>query len=264
MRKHEIELVTALAEGTLEDETEARALVASSEKARSEYEAQRIALDALATVSPATLTDSEKAALHRDVWTELSARPSGPQKATTWYFRWSYAAAGLFLVVGLFAVLNTGGFSGGDEAATEELAASSDAGETADATVATGGADQAAGAPTVAGDSAADVEAGTADPIVEFFREQASRVRSGQLYPALAFPEKDRSSVATENSACLTSAGLDEYETLGEITFDEALSYGLNPETPYLVAVPAGFPINESTPVAFVDLLTCDRIHIDE
>ncbi|MEE8406157.1 MAG: hypothetical protein V3S32_03300 [Acidimicrobiia bacterium] len=263
MRKHEIELITALAEGALEDETEARALVASSEKARSEYEAQRIALDALATVPPATLTDGEKATLHRDVWTELSASPSGPQKATPWYFRWSYAAAGLFLVVGLFAILNTGGFSD-DDAATEELAASRDAGETADTTVATGGADQAAGAPTVAEDSAADVEAGTADPIVEFFREQASRVRSGQLYPALAFPEKDQSSVATENSACLTSAGLDEYEALGEITFDEALSYGLNPEAPYLVAVPAGSPIDESTPVAFVDLLTCDRIHIDE
>lgn len=261
MRKHEIELIAALAEGTLEDETQARALIASSSKARAEYEAQKTALDALAKIQPAVLSDTEKATLHRDIWTELKARPVATKKVTPWYYRWSYAAAGLFLVVGLVAVLNTGG---GDDAATEEIAASREAGETADTTIATGGADQGAEAPSVAEDSTTDGEAGTPDPVVEFFREQASRVRAGQFYSALAVPEKDQSSVATENSACLSSAGLDEYEALGKVTFDEAMSYGLDPETPYLVAVPAGVPIDESTPVAFVDLLTCDRIHIDE
>jgi hypothetical protein len=262
MRRHEIELIAALAEGTLEDETEARALVASSEKARSEYEAQRTALDALTSVPPATLTDSEKAVLHRDVWTELTARPPGLQKATPWYFRWSYAAAGLFLVVGLFAVLNTDGFSG-DNAATEELTGSRDAADTADTTVAVGGADQGAETPSIAEDGVSADDAGSDDPIVGFFRREASKVRAGQFTSATAAQSEEYQGELDKQAECLLRADLEGYEALGEIAFDEALSYGLA-ETLYLVAVPAGVPIDESTPVAFVDLLTCDRIHTDE
>ncbi|MEE8375042.1 MAG: hypothetical protein V3S26_01805, partial [Acidimicrobiia bacterium] len=125
MRKHEIELITALAEGTLDDETQARALIESSNKARVEYEAQKTTLAALADVQPAVMSDIEKATLHRDIWTALKAQPVAVKKTAPWYYRWSYAAAGLFLVVGLFAVLNTDGFSG-DDAATEELATSRD------------------------------------------------------------------------------------------------------------------------------------------
>ena len=43
MRNKEVELIAALAEGSLEDETAARALVASSTKHQAEYEAQKTA-----------------------------------------------------------------------------------------------------------------------------------------------------------------------------------------------------------------------------
>lgn len=261
MRKHEIELIIALAEGSLEDETEARALIESSKKARSEYVAQKTALDALASVPPAELTDIEKAALHRDIWTALSAGPAVTQKTTPWHSRWSYVAAGLFVVVGLVAVLSTDAFSG-DDAAVESLGSSQDS--PAGTTLASAGADEGAEAPAVVEDTADASEAGTIDPVVDFFREHASQVRSGQFSSALAAPENDRESIADEYSACLSRADLDDYEALGEITFDEAGSYGLNPDSLYLVAVPTAVSLDESTPVAFVELLTCALVHIDE
>jgi hypothetical protein len=267
MRKHEIELIVALAEGSLEDETEARALIESSQKARSEYEAQKTALDALASVPSAELADIEKAALHRDIWTALSARPGVAQKTTPWYYRWSYAAAGLFVVVGLIAVLNTGAFSS-EDASLERLGSAQESGS--ESTLASGGTvqadegtDKGAEAPSLA-DDAGDGAADVADPVVEFFRENASRVRSGQFNAALAVPENDQETIADQYSACISRAGLDDYETLGEITFAEAESYGLNPETPYLVAVPTAAPLDENTPVAFVELPTCAQIYIDE
>ena len=261
MRKHEIELITALAEGSLEDETEARALIESSEKARSEYEAQKIALDALASIPPAEMTDNEKAALHRDIWTELSARPAVSQKATPRYYRWSYAAAGLFVVVGLVAVLNSNAFSS-DDASVERLGSSQDS--AAETTLASALADKGTETPSVAEDGAGDSEAGTVDPVVGLFREHASQVRSGQFSSALAAPENDQESIADEYSACISRAGLDDYETLGEITFAEAESYGLDPDSPYLVAIPTAAPLDDSTPVAYVELLTCALVHIDE
>jgi len=254
MRKHEIELIIALAEGSLEDETEARALIESSAKARSEYVAQKTALDALASVPPAELTDIEKAALHRDIWTALSAGPAVAQKATPWHSRWSYVAAGLFVVVGLVAVLSTDAFSG-DDAAVDSLGSSQDS--PAETTLASAGVDEGAEAPSIAEESAADSEAAAADPLLEFFREHASQVRSGQFSSAFSATGNDQGSIASQNSACLSRADLDDYEALGEITFDEAGSYGLNPDSLYLVAVPTAVSLDESTPVAFVELLTC-------
>ncbi len=261
MRKHEIELITALAEGSLEDETEARALIESSEKARSEYEAQKTALNALASVPPAELTEIEKAALHRDIWTALSAQPAIARKHMPWYNRWSYVAAGLVVVVGLVAVLNTDAFSG-DDASLEQLGSSQDL--ATGTTLASGGADGSAEAPAVVEDTTDASEAGTVDPVVEFFREHASQVRSGQFSSALAAPENDQGSIADEYSACLSRAGLDDYETLGEITFTEAGSTSLEPESSYLVAVPTAALLDESTPVAFVERLNCVRVYIDE
>ena len=261
MRKHEIELIIALAEGSLEDETEARALIESSKKARSEYVAQKTALDALASVPPAELTDIEKAALHRDIWTALSAGPAVTKKATPWHSRWSYVAAGLFVVVGLVGVLSTGAFSG-DDAAVESLGSSQDS--PAGTTLASAGADESVEAPSIAEESAADSEAAAADPLLDFFREHASQVRSGQFSSAFSATGNDRGSIASQNSACLSRADLDDYEALGEITFDEAGSYGLNPDSLYLVAVPTAVSLDESTPVAFVELLTCALVHIDE
>ncbi len=264
MRKHEIDLIAALAEGTLEDETEARALVASSGKARSEYEAQKTALNALASVPTSTLTDSEKAALHRDIWTQLKAQPVAAKKATPWYFRWSYAAAGLFLVVGLVAVLNTDGFSGGDDAATEELAAPLDAGETADTAVAAAGGDERAEAPSIAKDGASADDAELDDPMVGFFRREASKVRAGQFATAADTGGDEQQSVLDKQAECLLRADLEGYKAVGEVSFAEAEDFGLDPDTSYLVAVPTAEQLGEDTPIAFVEAATCSVAHTDE
>jgi hypothetical protein len=263
MRKHEIELITALAEGTLDDETQARALIESSNKARVEYEAQKTTLAALADVQPAVMSDIEKATLHRDIWTALKAQPVAVKKTAPWYYRWSYAAAGLFLVVGLFAVLNTDGFSG-DDAATEELATSRDVGEAADTTIAAGGADQGAEAPSIAENGATADDAVSEDPIVGFFTREASKVRAGQFATAAGSEADEQQSVFDEQAECLLQAALEGYEAVGQVSFAEAENFGLDPDTAYLVAVPTAEQLGEDTPVAFVEADTCALVHTDE
>lgn len=263
MRKHEIELITALAEGTLDDETQARALVESSNKARVEYEAQKTALAALADVQPAVMSELEKATLHRDTWTALKAQPVALKNTAPWYYRWSYAAAGLFLVVGLVTVLNTDGFSG-DDAATEELATSRDGSESADTSIAAGGADQGAEAPSIAEDGATSDDAGSDDPIVDFFRLEASKVRAGQFATATASEADEQQSAFDKQSECLLRADLDGYEAVGEVSFADAEALGLDPDTSYLIAVPTLEELGEDTPVAFVEVDTCELVHTDE
>lgn len=109
MRDQELELIAALVEGRLEDETEARALITSSIEAREEYETQKLAHDALQAMGTARLGEDERAALHRDVWTDLRAGAPTPKTRRPWYYRWVPVAAALFLVVGLAAVLSGGG-----------------------------------------------------------------------------------------------------------------------------------------------------------
>lgn len=67
MREHEIDLIAALVEGRLEDETEARALITSSPEMRQEYQAQKLAYEALAGAGMVRMTESERSALHRDI-----------------------------------------------------------------------------------------------------------------------------------------------------------------------------------------------------
>ncbi len=109
MRDHELELIAALAEGRLEDESEARALIASSAEHLAEYEAQKLAFETLRSTPPAAMTDIERAALHRDVWTELRSPVPVGASGNPWYYRWMPVAAGMFVVVGLVAVINQGG-----------------------------------------------------------------------------------------------------------------------------------------------------------
>ena len=263
MRKHEIELITALAEGTLDDETQARALIASSNKARIEYEGQKTALAALADVQPAVMTDIEKATLHRDTWTALKTQPVAVKKTAPWYYRWSYAAAGLFLVVGLVTVINTDGFSG-DEAGTDELAISRDGGEAADTSIAAGGADQGAEAPSIAEDGALADDSASDDPIVDFFRLEASKVRAGRFATATASEADEQQSVLDKQTECLLRADLEGYEAVGEVSFADAEDFGLDPDTAYLIAVPTAEELGEDTPVVFVEADTCALVHTDE
>ena len=114
MHDHPLDLIAALADGSLSDEAEARALVESCPECREEYRTQTEVIGWLAATPAAEMTDLEKAALHRDLWTELRNQP-GKSPATPWWQRLAYVAAGLFVTVGLVSVLNNGALNGGAE-----------------------------------------------------------------------------------------------------------------------------------------------------
>lgn len=106
MSSRERELITALAEGVLEDESEARALIERSFRLRTQYEEQKRALEALALVPAAELTVSEATDLRRDIWTALTTSEPAPVNAGRSPWAWGYAAVFLFAAVGMVAVLN--------------------------------------------------------------------------------------------------------------------------------------------------------------
>jgi len=258
MRNKEVELIAALAEGSLEDETAARALVASSTKHQAEYEAQKTAYQALSSIPPAQLTEHETAALHRDIWTELQNQPVAGTAKPPWYYRWSYAAAGIFVVVGLFVVLDQAipdsaptaliGSEDASEAATsdEGSAGFGDSGTTSADDTAT---DTTEAAAATDGEAGVDEE-GTkqfATPTVNSLTDLALLARSGDL-------EYDEPSPPDEAEACLIEAGLADYVVLGEVV----------EETRYLLAVPPDSDLETDTPISFVNADFCTEFYVDE
>jgi hypothetical protein len=243
MRDHERELIAALAEGSLEDETEARALLESSAEARAEYQLQLDALRALSTAGQAMMTESERAGLRRDLWTRLRAE----QAETTFpagIYRWSLVAAALFVVVGLAAVLGGGVLNqaqSGEDMAREAVEAT--AADESDTTVA---AAEAFDAP--AEDGAALMPPGAR----EYFAEEAAKLREGETVDR----EGDDD---TEEQSCLATAGLFDHEVIAVVGED-----GTSPVPgSYLAAVPTDEPIGADTPIHFVDSDTCEEVYTD-
>lgn len=287
MRDHELELIAALAEGRLEDESEARALIASSPEHLAEYEAQKLAFETLRSTPTAALTDIERAALHRDVWTELRS-PVPVGAGNPWYYRWMPVAAGMFVVVGLVAVVNQ---SGQDELATAELMMTTSAGDSL--------AGEEAGTVSTAAEAGADGEdagSGSTPPVtdsraldapeVAYYEAEADKVREGEL-EGVEVEGLDEETPQAVLESCLEEAGLTEYEIVAASTapFPEEVtdttvatdSSGEGSTSPstentlvppgdttqYLAAVPAGATLADA-PVAFVDLYNCVLIHLDD
>ena len=258
MRERELDLIAALVEGRLEDETEARALIDSSSKHREEYEAQKLAFETLSSVGSARLTDHEKAALHRDVWTELQARPTAAAKKAPWYMRWSYAAAGVLVVAGVAGIIT----QGGDDASVETFREVSSGLESAQVDE---GGDSAGDSATDVTESAGDdagagaVADGSADelipPAATFFSNKADETRERELDSA------ESEDLTAQHAECISRAGLQDYETIGELQIDggPADLSGI-----YLVAKPAGVEVDETTPIAFVEITSCEIAHLDE
>jgi len=247
MRERDRNLIAALAGGRLEDETEARALIESSEEARAEYEAQRAALDALSQVGPALMTEAEKAALHRDLWTQLRTEASPSRKGRAWFGRGAFVTAGLLLVIGVLAVVSQVNLGG-----SEQLALESADGAEEFATVTTAFAPAPSVAPQAPqADEESLTRAATALPDLDLLTEVAAQVRSGDLESgALDYDGRLKEGM----SACLEEAGLTEHTPIGEV----------QGESRYVVAVPAGEEIGPDTPVFFVDADTCALIYVDE
>ncbi|MDH3190390.1 MAG: hypothetical protein OEM39_07110, partial [Acidimicrobiia bacterium] len=107
MHRHNLDLIAEYAEGSSHDDAAARALVASCDVCAAEFEAQRSAIAAMESLGPLTLSEHEKARLHRDTWTALRTTPIDARPARRSWPAWAAgaAAAALLVTVGLSGVL---------------------------------------------------------------------------------------------------------------------------------------------------------------
>lgn len=266
MRDHELELIAALVEGRLEDETEARALIASSPELMAEYEAQRAAYDAMREAGTAALSESERSALRRDVWTELRSGARVAPSTTPWYYRWAPAAAGVLLVVGLVAVLAQGG--GGDSG--EQVVAADEAAEPTTSTAAASqfaesgdddsapsdGAEESATTSQGKADSGADTAASEA---ITVYQQEAERLRQGVFGERLRAYDSERSTV----EACVEQSGLDDHQILATLSAPSEATDTSGDEGRLAVALPQGAEL-ATAPLFFVDLDTCEVVYTDD
>jgi hypothetical protein len=270
MRDHELELIAALVEGRVEDESEARALIESSPELQAEYEAQKTAFEALSALGTASLTETERSSLRRDVWTELRAPVASAPSRSPWYYRWVPALAGMFVLVGLVAVISQGG---GDDASESvaRLNVEPTAADGADAGAGEVGADadEDEAMEEIATTSAAtEDDLALSPPAVDFYSAQASMVRSGAL-------EEEPTAETTQSpeaaaAPCLEAARLAGYVPLTILTApieSDTVDLGSIPvpseSNPVIVAIPEGANL-ASAVIAFVDQDSCQVIHLDE
>ncbi|MFQ5523415.1 MAG: hypothetical protein ACE5F5_07540 [Acidimicrobiia bacterium] len=252
MREQDRELIAALVEGRLEDETQARALIASSEEARAEYEAQLLARSALAELGPARMTEAEKAALHRDLWTRLRTEHAPTRRLRPTAMRWSLAAAALLLVVGVAGVLSQRAFTESGDLALVAVQENADGEEAITEAPAVTMAPAAPEAGT-AEDQFQAARTASAAADIDLFAQVADAVRKGEFTSSSL--DYDYSGALREAwDACLTEAGLVDHESVGDV----------EGEARYLVAIPLDGAVGPDTPVFFVDADTCTLIHVYE
>lgn len=249
MHRHDFDLIAALAEGSLDDETEARALLESCEECQAEYRSQLEVLTILSSTPPAEMTELEKAALHRDLWTELRNPSTEAPTGRAWH-RWSYVAAGLFVTVGLVGVLSGQlGLGGGDSGSGEITETSSDparysaddgsAAPLLDAAPAEGGDAESAATTTMAAEEADPL------PYAEF-AEQARMARESSQPSTQTLSSKD------DIDRCLDEAGLTDVRVVEELVLDQR----------YLLVMPRD---ETSQPiVTFIAMDSCEIVYVDE
>lgn len=212
MHEHDLDLIAALADGSLADEAEARALVDACDVCRAEYRSQADVLAWIASAPRAEMTEPEKAALHRDLWTELRRDPARTA-SVPWWQRWSYVAAGLFVVVGLAGVLNGvigSGESGGSTAESPVDLDLADRGDEAAPFLAEDNGSDGAG------ESAATTTAAAEQAVTVPFPELADQVRaSRETDPGTGTTSPD--ATVTE---CLERVGLDDHIVVAELELD--------------------------------------------
>ncbi|MCJ7754793.1 MAG: hypothetical protein MUP13_09530, partial [Thermoanaerobaculales bacterium] len=124
MHEHDFELIAAIAEGKLSpaEQAAAEAILASCQDCRSDLELQREALVILRATQPVTMTNLERATIHRNVL--AAVRPATPtsvsKPSAPWFQRLMPAmatAAALLVVVGVGSILVNGA---GDTDSTAE------------------------------------------------------------------------------------------------------------------------------------------------
>ena len=264
LRKRDIELIAGLVEGTLEDETEARALLESSQEARSEYEAQSVAVAALRSARTTAMSEVERSDLRREIWTELRNDPSPASRRAPWFYRLAApVAAALVVVVGVLALLDQG-FQASDETADTfagALSADTTESETSDSPeTAQDGATAPADDDTAGGDQAAEELAPEALQPEEFFASVAELVRSDGFTTATRLQRyfADEPQLPSAES-CVASAGLTDYTIFGEATNFEPDGT----DTRYLVLTRTETEIGPDSEVTFVSIEECEVVHVE-
>jgi pyruvate/2-oxoglutarate dehydrogenase complex dihydrolipoamide acyltransferase (E2) component len=184
------------------------------------------------------MTELERAALHRDLWSELRNQPV-KKAATPWWYRLSYAAAGLFVVVGLVAVVSQLGGTG--EETAETFADATSGLDESLQPLGEGGQEDSASTTIAAADA---IPESTPD-----FETLATEARRQEL------PAAVRATASTpENRDCVNAAGLENQEVVGTVEGDRT----------YLIAVANDEDLDADTAVNFVDATTCEVAHVEE
>ena len=244
MHRHDLDAIAALADGTLENEAGARALIATCDECHAEYQSQRAVLAALSATGQVAMTETERAALHRDLWTALRSRQAR-RPAKPWWYRVSYAAASLLVVIGVAAVI-----SQTDSKDAAETFAALSADEAADV-MEESTARSAAPAPTSAA-AANDSASVAAAPEAAFdFAAIAKSVRSDATTLSQYSREDGTTAGSVEMSECVIQA---EVEGQRIVTAIEN----------YILLLPDGVEIGPDTPITFVDTTTCTVVHVEE
>lgn len=258
MHDHELDLIGALVEGRLADESEARALIASSPELQAEYETQRTAYEALSSAGPEHLTESESAALRRDLWTVL--RAEAKPKRAPWLYRLLPITAGVFVIVVVGLAL------AGDEnetAASREIVGGDTASVTTTAAALAEATAGAAAPTTISG--ATDGAETTAELDSDLFTAAAKALRTGTEPTSLEAPTEDEDRIVLDD--CLAEADLEGY-TIVESFDSELLDQSNDPTPPgeglerYVAAIPGGSEL-DTAPITFVDTETCEVVFVD-
>lgn len=201
--EHDLDLISDLVEGRLDDPAPAEALIATCAECAEAYEAHRLVKAAVAAEPAVSLNDLERRRLHDALWADLAPAPARPEprKATTpWWYRVAPVAAALVVVVGVGAVLT----GGDDEAADtfETVGAELDAGGPTE-----GGAEMfAAPEETVAADEA-DTMASRSVPDEMVLTEDDLEEAAGEFSERIAAGPPD---LDAEVFRCVEQDGMDE------------------------------------------------------
>lgn len=239
MHRHNLDLIAEYAEGTLANDAAARALVDTCEVCSAEYETQKALLVALSSLEPVTMTEQEKARLHRDVATELRSPKPEVTRGALWP-RWAVGTAAAIVVIGLAGVLSQWGGSNAMTETFSEIGSSLDGGQDLSGEEATSGGDvgQDPLAPAAGEAYFYDESTGFAS-VAKSVREMTSRTSSD--------------STSGEDTECLEESGLVDYRIVPDV---EKL-------TRLLVAVST--PSDNSMPkVAFIDPASCEVVHLED
>lgn len=186
---HDLDLVIALADGSLTDPHPAEELVATCPECARTYEAYLTVRAAVAASPVVTMTDLERRRLHNSLWAEIgaetapsSAPAAAPTSRTPWWYRVAPVAAALVVVVGVGATLTGDDTSATFDTVAAELGADRLEDETSGGE---SGAEEsmtdmlAAPEETAAGD-------GSSDTVVTFSRRVPLVITTAELEEAVA------------------------------------------------------------------------------